>query len=385
MKICLSLALLTFAHTAATYMTKYSNVRAMRALIKASLQAIFKSPSAIVFTIAFPLVFILVFGFLGSGSKFKILVASTPDTDSTSSLYQILHQVPVLKWAKPKDNAQLAKWLKEGDIVASIQIKENAPHQAPAYNVYVNAASTEVDKAQQLQTIIDNIVQQQDPEIRRRMQEMVKVHFKTAEVREYRTIDFILPGQLSFSLLASGVFGTAFVFYNLRQTLVLKRFFATPVPRSVIVISEGLSRMMFQLMGSIIIIAIGHYAFSFTLANGLVTFLQMLVLCAIGLLVFMGFGFIISSLAKSESAIPPLSNLITLPQFLLAGTFFSIDNFPKWLQPFCKALPLTYLNDALRKVSFEGANLWDVRLDILVLGIWGIALYALASRIFKWE
>jgi ABC-2 type transport system permease protein len=190
---------------------------------------------------------------------------------------------------------------------------------------------------------------------------------------------------LSFSLLASGVFGTAFVFYNLRQTLVLKRFFATPVPRSVIVISEGLSRMMFQLMGSIIIIAIGHYAFSFTLANGLVTFLQMLVLCAIGLLVFMGFGFIISSLAKSESAIPPLSNLITLPQFLLAGTFFSIDNFPKWLQPFCKALPLTYLNDALRKVSFEGANLWDVRLDILVLGIWGIALYALAPRIFKWE
>jgi hypothetical protein len=42
----------------------------------------------------------------------------------------------------------------------------------------------------------------------------------------------------------------------------------------------------------------------------------------IALLVFMGFGFIISGLAKTESSIPPLANIITLPQFLLAGTFF---------------------------------------------------------------
>jgi ABC-2 type transport system permease protein len=93
----------------------------------------------------------------------------------------------------------------------------------------------------------------------------------------------------------------------------------------------------------------------------------------------------ISSVAKSESAIPPFSNLITLPQFLLAGTFFPIDNFPKWLQPLCRLLPLSYLNDALRKIAFEGYNIWDVRVDILILLIWGVVIYALASRIFKWE
>ena len=102
-------------------------------------------------------------------------------------------------------------------------------------------------------------------------------------------------------------------------------------------------------------------------------------------MVFMGFGFIISGLAKSESSIPPLANIVTLPQFLMAGTFFSISNFPKWLQPFCKALPLTYLNDALRQISFEGASLWDVRMDMLILFGWGIIIYAAASRVFKWE
>ena len=181
------------------------------------------------------------------------------------------------------------------------------------------------------------------------------------------------------------MFGTAFVFFNLRQTLVLKRFFATPVRKEVIVISEGIARMLFQLVGAIIIISVGYFAFGYTLYHGWVTFLEMLMMCAISLLVFMGFGFIISGIAKSESAIPPFSNLITLPQFLLAGTFFAIDNFPKWLQPFCRALPLTYLNDALRRIAFEGAGFWDVRTDILVLLLWGVVVYAIAGRAFKWE
>jgi ABC-2 type transport system permease protein len=110
-----------------------------------------------------------------------------------------------------------------------------------------------------------------------------------------------------------------------------------------------------------------------------------LVICAIGLLIFMSFGFIISGLAKSESTIPPLSNMITLPQFLLAGTFFSIEAFPKWMQPVSRALPLTYLNDALREIAFEGASLWDVKMDIGILLLWGIAGYFVASRVFKWE
>ena len=111
----------------------------------------------------------------------------------------------------------------------------------------------------------------------------------------------------------------------------------------------------------------------------------MLVLAFIGLVVFMGFGFVVSGMAKSESTIPPISNIITLPQFLLSGTFFSIDNFPSWLQPISRALPLTYLNDAMRKVAFEGAGLWDVKFQIMIMIIWGIGIYAVAVKVFMWE
>src|SRR6185436_4752462 len=112
--------------------------------------------------------------------------------------------------------------------------------------------------------------------------------------------------------------------------------------------------------------------------HGLSTVVNMLVLSALGLIVFMGFGFVVSGIAKNESAVPPLANIITLPQFLLSGTFFSITAFPSWLQPICKVLPLTYLNDAMRMVSFEGASLFDVSHQLLIVGIWGVIVYALA-------
>lgn len=365
-------------------MAEYSNLRALRALVKASLQSIARSPSAIVFGVAFPLIFILVFGFLGGGRSFSIRVAKAPGSDSTSAMYQALRHLPVLKWTEG-DTATIAKKLKEGEIAATIDVQTAPEGSVPKYRVVLNAASSEMDKVQQLQSILKEVIQRQDPEIIRRAQALAAVDVKVAEVREFKTIDFILPGQLGFSLLAGSVFGTAFVFFNLRQTLVLKRFFATPVRREIIVLSEGIARMIFQLITSVVIIGIGHYAFDYTLIHGFATFAALLALSALGIMVFMGFGFIISGIAKSESTIPPLSNMITLPQFLLAGTFFSIDNFPKWLQPISRALPLTYLNDAMRRVAFDGVGFWEIKWDVLILLGWGILAYFVAGRVFKWE
>ena len=175
------------------------------------------------------------------------------------------------------------------------------------------------------------------------------------------------------------------MFFNLRNTLVLKRFFATPISRTYIILGEMLSRVLFQLLTAIVIILIGRYFFGFTLINGFQTFLNMLVLSFIGLVVFMGFGFIVSGLAKSDNTIPPFANLITLPQFLIGGTFFSVSVFPVWLQWIAKIMPLTHLNEALRDIAFEGKSLWDVKMEIGILLLWGVIVYAVAVKVFKWE
>jgi ABC-2 type transport system permease protein len=359
-------------------------MRAMRALTKASLQSILKSPSAVVFSIAFPLVFIVAFGFLGGSKGFNVKVAKSVKCDTTNELYKTLKENKSISWVNVKDNSELQKAIKSGDIAAVIDI-QTQKMLFPAYKVELSGAEAQADKLNQLRSIINETVQNLNPEIAQKISEQASVTITATKMREFKTIDFILPGQLGFSLLAGSVFGTAFIFFNMRQTLVLKRFFATPVRREVIVLSEGFARLVFQIITAFIIIGVGYFIFDYHLIHGWGTVLQMLFLCVIGVMVFMGFGFSVSGLAKSESSIPPLANIITMPQFLLAGTFFSISNFPKWLQYISNAMPLTYLNDALRRTAFDGANLWDLRVDIIVLLAWGVVVYILAGKVFKWE
>lgn len=345
-----------------------------------------RSPSAIVFSIFFPLIFILVFGFIGGsgGNIYKIVLDKQSDT--SNALYAALKQNKAIRFIEPTNDAALESDLVKGRLTGVLRIEKNAAHDSGLYAVQFRATTASADKYLTFFPYLENIINKIDKQLYAHQPTYAQIREpQIRTVREYRTIDFILPGQLGFSLLSAGIFGVAFLFFNLRQQLVLKRFFATPIKRGYIVLGEGLSRVIFQMLTAIIIVSIGHFAFHFTLIHGVLTFVEIMILSFIALLVFMGFGFIVSGIAKNEGSIPPLANIITLPQFLLAGTFFSTDAFPSWLQPICKALPLTYYNDAMRKISFEGAHLTDCLVQLGVLLAWGIVAYAVAIKVFRWE
>lgn len=352
-------------------------------MAKASFRSIVRSPSSVVFTLAFPLIFILVFGFIGGGG-ITVDVGVSKNINTQNPIYQALNKTSVIHLVDTETPQEMESQLEKGRLDAIINIVNN-PHRLPAYKVDVKYTKASLEKGNILKSVLNNIFYQLNRRSPGAPPPIAELREATIQGREYKTIDFILPGQLGFSLLSTGVFGTAFVFLSLRITLVIKRFFATPVQRYSIVLGEALARITFALIGALIIIVLGHFAFGFTLIHGFVTVVNMLILSTIGIIVFMGFGFIISGVAKNESSVPPIANIVTLPQFLLSGTFFSISAFPKWLQPISNALPLTYLNDAMRKVAFEGANLLGVGHQLLILAIWGIIVYAVAVKTFKWE
>lgn len=360
----------------------------MLAITKASLKAIFRSPSAVVFSFIFPFIFILVFGFIGNGGGSPVYkVVIDKDSDTTNALYDSIKLSSRIKIVSFADEKELRSALIKGRIAGILKISKTQV-DTPAYIYKLISTNASNDKWPQLLAVINSLADKISNSKYASRPAYVAPETRPVEietVRAYKTIDFILPGQLGFSLLSSGVFGVAFMFFNLRSTLVLKRFFATPISRAYIVLGEGLSRVIFQMITAVVIILAGRFMFGFTLVNGFQTLVEMLVLSFIGLLVFMGFGFIVSGLAKNDSAIPPFANLITMPQFLIGGTFFSIEAFPKWLQPISKAMPLTHLNTAMRNVAFEGQNLWDVRTEIGILLLWGIAVYIIAIKVFKWE
>ncbi|HEY8930608.1 MAG TPA: ABC transporter permease [Mucilaginibacter sp.] len=361
---------------------QYSNFNATMAIAKASFRSIIRSPSAVVFSLAFPLIFIVVFANIG-GSGVTVDVGVSKRTDTTSQLYHILKGTKVVHLVTDQSADDMAKNLAKGNLDAIIDIKQG--NSTPPVTMHVQYTEASQQKGGIFKSLLQSIFFQINSRGNTVTQPVAQMTETTVKGREYKYIDFILPGMLGFSLLSSGVFGTAFVFLSLRLTLVIKRFFATPVKRYSIVLGEALARLVFSLLGAVFIIVIGHYFFGFTLVHGFVTVVNMLILAALGLIIFMGFGFTISGIAKNESTVPPLSNIITLPQFLLSGTFFATTAFPSWLQAISKILPLTYLNDAMRKVAFEGAGLGEVTHQLLILGIWFIVIYAVAVKTFKWE
>ncbi|MVN92850.1 ABC transporter permease [Mucilaginibacter aquatilis] len=364
-------------------MTSYNNTRATLAIAKASLRSIFRSPSAVVFSLLFPLIFIVIFANIGGGAV-SVDVGLAKSSDTLNPIYQVLKNYKVVRITTKQSQAEMNKNLDKGSLDAIIDIQKR--NGLPAFTIDVKYTAASQEKGNMLRSMLKSLLYQFNTQATPNNAPKVATMTETTiKGREYKYIDFILPGQLGFSLLNIGVFGTAFVFLSLRQTLVIKRFFATPVKRYSIITGEMLARVSFALLGAIVIISVGHFAFGFTLVNGIVTVLNMLLLSFAGLIIFMGFGFIISGIAKNETSIPPLSNIITLPQFLLSGTFFSTAAFPSWLQPVSNALPLTHLNNAMRKIAFEGAALGDVTHQLLILLLWGIGIYAVAIKTFKWE
>lgn len=361
---------------------KYNQFRAMLAITRASLKAIFRTPSSVFFSLAFPLVFIVVFGSIGSGGGLSLDIGIAKGADTANKVYYAIKSIPALH-IDAKSDSEVHADLKNGDITAIINIQKASPADS-LYVVHLTSSNAvSPSNLQILQSILKslaiNIEGQNFKTIR------IDSNVEQLEGKAYRYIDFILPGMLGFSLLGAGVFGVAFLFFNLRQQLVLKRFFSTPVNRTYIVVAEALSRVIFNILTAIVIILVGIFVYHFTLINGFSTFIQMLLLSLIGLLVFMGFGFIVSNVAKNENTIPIFANFFTMPQLLLAGTFFSVSSFPSWMQTFCNLLPLTHFNNAMRKISFEGATILTTWKDVGVLLIWGVILYAVAIKVFKWE
>lgn len=363
----------------------YNQIRAMLAITKASAKAIFKSPQAVFFGLFFPIVLITIFGALGGrGGGASVDIAFVKGTDTANSVYQTIKNVPVLN-VEEGTEAELLDNLMKGRITALVEIRENAAGSKVNYDVHLKTTSASMKELPLLETILKQIIGEINNKITPAEHTYASVSSEELPGRPYKMIDFFLPGMIGFSLMGSAVFGVAFVFFTFRETLVLKRLYSTPIKRFYIVLGESIARVIFLLTTAIVLIGFGYFFYHFTLAHGAATFFELLFLCLVGSLVFMGFGYAISGLARNQNVIPVYANLFMFPQYFLSGTFFPKSQLPAAMQPIIKFLPLTAMNDALRKVSFEGMHIWNVGTEIAILLGWCVVAYGLAVKTFKWE
>jgi ABC-type multidrug transport system permease subunit len=100
---------------------------------------------------------------------------------------------------------------------------------------------------------------------------------------------------------------------------------------------------------------------------------------------FAGLGMLVAARPRTIEAVSGWMNLVMLPMWLLSGTFFSYERFPAAVLPVIRLLPLTALNDALRAVQNDGATLWMVWPQLLILAVLGLLSFVVAVRIFRWQ
>ena len=100
---------------------------------------------------------------------------------------------------------------------------------------------------------------------------------------------------------------------------------------------------------------------------------------------FLNIGFALAGRASNPDAAQGLGNAVALPMMFLSGVFFSRDVVPSFLKPVSDYLPLTFLNDALRRVASFGATLPDIGGDVIAMAIWSVVMFVIAFRFFKLE
>ncbi|HVZ95526.1 MAG TPA: ABC transporter permease [Chitinophagaceae bacterium] len=364
----------------------HGQVRGAVALAKASLIAIIRSPTSVVFSLLFPVIFIVVFGSMVDPAAIHLKIAMKPGADTTNIIYASLKKTDAIGIDSALSPEEIPDALRKGRLAAMIDIRRDSLKSPyPHFMVTVTSGSSSAAQESLLNNLLNNIIASLDKSIFLSNLSVASLISVKLPGRVYRQIDFILPGQLGFSILMAGVFGSAFLFFNLRKGLVLKRISVTPIRRSTLVAGEMLSRLVYQLISFSLMIALGYYLFRFTLINGFFTFAEMLLFSVLGLIIFMGIGFIISGTVQNESSIAPIANTFTLPQILLCGLFFPIENYPHWLQAFCNLLPLTFFVDGLRKIAFEGEHIWQIPMQVAGLCIWSVVIGVICIKTFKWE
>jgi len=197
-----------------------------------------------------------------------------------------------------------------------------------------------------------------------------------------RYIDYLIPGLIGMNLMGSGMWGVGFAVVLARTRKLLKRLAATPMRRSHYLLGFMLSRLIFLVVEVGALVLFARIVFGVKVYGSL---LDLAVVSLLGSMTFAGLGLLVASRATTIETVSGWMNFIMLPMWLLSGTFFSYARFPSFTIPFIRALPLTALNDAMRAIMNDGLPLFSSWLEMAVLIAWGIASFAVALRVFRWQ
>jgi ABC-2 type transport system permease protein len=195
-----------------------------------------------------------------------------------------------------------------------------------------------------------------------------------------RNQNFTIPGLVGLIMQNITVLLTAFALVRERERGTIEQLIVTPIKSSELILGKLTPYVL-----------IGFLDFLFSLALGMLWF-QVPIRGSIGLLIFLGAGFVICALAigilistisKTQLQAMQLSFLIILPSVLLSGFVFPREAMPQIIQWLGYAMPLTYFLNILRGIITKGVGMEYLIKDVAMLFGLGVFLLSLSVVRFR--
>ena len=354
-----------------------AGLSALRSLSRAMFLGFVRDRGALIFTIAIPVLFLVLFGSIYKGS-------SSPRVTVIE-----VGRVTLLDQAEAAAPGQLGKILtisRAASLAAALsdvrQGNSDAAVQQRGGQLVVHYSIADQTTAGVVQSVFSSIVDQANQAA---AGGPAAYQLQTAQVedRSLKPIQYLAPGLLGWAIASGAAFGSAITLVSWRKDKLLRRLRLAPVGTAAIVLARVGVSVVIALVQLAVFLAIAttpYFGLKLTASWWMAI---PVVIC--GTLAFMAIGLLVGSFAKTQQAATSIANLIILPMAFLGGAFIPLDFAPAWIRDVSYALPLRYLVTGMQDVMARGEGPAAALPAIgILLGL--AALLSLVSvRVFRWD
>jgi ABC-2 type transport system permease protein len=343
-----------------------------------------RSRIGLFFALIFPIILIVIFGaiFSGTSGPATVYVQNRDGpTPVSTGFIQALNSTNVLRVVPVDASQNFTQYLLSHSTSDGIIIPQGFSSQfiagKPAnVTVYGNPTST---TSAIVSGVTHGVVNAFNLK-RANATPIIGVQSLTVKSESYKYIDFLIPGLVGFSILTSPMFALVNISAEYKRDKIFKQLSLTPLTKTEWLISKIIWYVILTIISFILMTVVGVFAFGAHIALSLAIIPFLL----IGPLLFVSLGMLVGTVSNTVESAAVVGNLVTFPMMFLSGTFFPVSTMPEYLQSFAHVLPLFYVIDGLNNVMIYG-NYGAALLDLGILAVLSVIIFALAVRFFKWR
>lgn len=351
-------------------------MRAFQGLLRTQFLLFLRDKMALFFTFLFPLVFILIFGFIwGGGSDpggtrvTRLGLVVLPGVDS-QALEAVLVGRGALAVRRYPDRGALEEELGKRKI--DFGLLWNGEELLFLYDptrVQENYAFQEVARA--ITTDFDLRRQGLSPVVSVGME-----HVGRAIATGW--FNMVVPGIMAFSLLSAGLFAVSGRITYMKERRLLDRLLVTPMCPVSLLGAIALVRLVVAYLSTLITLGVTVALFNVEFQ---VNWFLYTVLVVAAMLGAMALGTVIALVVRRPGSASVVANVLAQIMLLLSGVYIPVEIMPSFLRALSKALPLTYMVEAMRYTTgvldMSPAKFAGVTMGLLALAV---VLFPLLGR-----